>query len=65
MGAAPPLYDIVCYSVVLDITLNIVGPQLVILDYFCYNVSYSSYNMNWISSTEIGLDPNASIIKRL
>ena len=36
-------------------------------EYFCYNVFtfYSRYNMDWIANTEIGLDPNNSVIKRL
>ena len=31
-----PLYNMVRYNTVLDITLIIAGPQMVILDYFCY-----------------------------
>ena len=26
---------------------------------------YSHYNMDWMANTEIGLDPNNSVIKRL
>ena len=32
------------------------------LDYFAV---YSRYNTDWIANTEIGLDPNKSVIKRL
>ena len=62
-----PLYNTVCYNMVLDITLITVGPQL---DYFCYiyvyvYTIYSHYNMDWIANTEISLDPSISVIKRL
>ena len=40
-----PLYNTVLYSMILDITLIIVGPQL---DYFCY-IFYTYYiNSGWI-----------------
>ena len=56
------------YNTVLVKTLITVGPQLVILDYFCYlsiDTFYSHYNTVWIANTEIGLDPNNySVIKR-
>ena len=45
------------YNTVLDITLVIVGPELVILD--------SRLNTDWIANKEIGLYPNNSAIKRL
>ena len=42
---------------------------MVILDYFCCTIYvytfYSRYNTDWIANTEIGLDPNDSVIKRL
>ena len=55
-----PLYNTVHYNSVWDITQAIAGPQMVILRLILlYNyLFYSSYNMDWISNTEIGLDPN-------
>ena len=51
---------------ILDITLIIVGPKLVILDYFCYVYTfYCHYSTDWIANTEIGLNPNKSVIKWL
>ena len=41
---------------------------MVIFDFniFLYNYTfYSCYNTVWIADTEIGLDPNNSVIKRL
>ena len=42
---------------------------MVILHYFCYmslqSTFYSRYNTDWIVNTDIGLDPNNSVIKRL
>ena len=55
-----------CYNTVLDITLITAGPQLVILDYFCYmsiDTLYSRYKKDWIANSD--LDPNNSVIKRL
>ena len=58
------LYNTLHYNMV--ITLITVGPQLVILDYFCFVYTfYSGYNMACIANMEIGLDPNSSVIKRL
>ena len=36
-GTPEPLYNTLHYNMVLDITLITVGPQLLILDYFCYS----------------------------
>ena len=58
-----PLYNTIRYNTVLDLTLIIIGPQL---GYFCYfYIFYSHYNTDWIANTEIGLDPDNSVIKRL
>ena len=54
----------ICYKTVLDIALIIVGPQMVIFG-ICLYTFYSRYNTDWIADTEIGLDPNNSVIKRL
>ena len=55
------------YNTVLDITGIRVGPQMAIQDSFSYVIYafYSPYNTVWIANTEIGLDPNNSVIKRL
>ena len=62
-----PLYNTVRYNMVLDITRIRVGPQMAILDSFSYitYAFYSRYNTDWIANTEIVLDPNNSVIKRL
>ena len=61
-----PLYNMLHYNTIFDITLITVGPQLVILDYFCYVYTfYSHYTTACIANTEIGLEPNNSVIKRL
>ena len=62
-----PLYNTVRYNTVLDITRIRVGPQIAILDSFCYitYAFYSHYNTVWIANMEIVLDPNNSVIKRL
>ena len=39
-GTSVPGDNTVYYNTVLDITLIIVGPQLVILDYFCFMSSH-------------------------
>ena len=57
-----PLYNMVRYNLVLDITRIIVGPQMVIKERFCY---MTHYNKDWIANKEIDLDPNNSAIKRL
>ena len=49
-------------NMVLDITLITAGPQMAILDVYTF---YSRYNTDWIAYTEISLDPNNSVIKRL
>ena len=36
MCTPEPLYNTLSYNTVLDITLITTGPQLLILDYFCY-----------------------------
>ena len=59
------------YNTVLDITRISVGPRSVILDLFSYitflynYTFYSLYNTIWIANTEMCLDPNNSVIKRL
>ena len=60
------LYNTVRYNTVLDITRIRVGPQMAIKDTFSYIIYafYSRYNTDWIANTEIGLDPNNSVIKR-
>ena len=62
-----PLYYTVRYNTVLDITRVNAGPQMVIKKLILlYNYTfYSRYNTDWIANTEIGLDPNKSVIKRL
>ena len=62
-----PLYNTVRYNTVLNITRIRVGPQMAIQGSFSYIIYafYSRYNMIWIANTEIGLDPNNSVIKRL
>ena len=61
-----PLYNTLHYNTVLDITLITVGPQLVILECFCYmSIHFTLVITDWIANTEIGLDPNNSVIKRL
>lgn len=45
----------------LDVTLISVGPQSVMKDFFCYIPTFYFT----ITNTEIGLDPNNSVIKRL
>ena len=62
-----PLYNMVCYNTVLDITRIRVGPQKAISYFFSYITYgfYSQYNMDWIANREIGLDPKNSVIKRL
>ena len=61
--APGPLYDTAHYNMVLDTG----GPQMIILHYFLLHVStfYYCYNKDWIANTEISLDPNNSVIKRL
>ena len=62
-----PLYNTVRYNTVLDITRIRTGPQMAIKDSFtCITYAfYSQYNTVWITNTEIGLDPENSVIKRL
>ena len=65
-----PRNNMLLYITVLDITLITVGLQLLISNYFClfllyFYTFYSRYNTVWIANTEIGLDPNNSVIKRL
>ena len=62
-----PGHNTVHYNTVLDITQIIVGTQL---DYFCYmsiNFTLVIYNtvIDWIASTEIGLDRSNNVIRRL
>ena len=66
-GTPEPLYNTVHYNTVLDITRIKVGSQMAILDtFFCMTCAfYSQYNMVWIANTEIGLNSNSSVIKRL
>ena len=62
-----PLYNMVCYNTVLDITGIRVGPQMAISVSFS-NITYSfysRYNSDWIANTEIGLDHNNSVIKNV
>ena len=40
IGESGPLYNMVHNNMVLDITLIIVGHQMVIFDYFCYMSIY-------------------------
>ena len=58
-----PLYNIVHYNMILDITLITVGPQMVILDLSIHFTVIN--NTDWIANTEIGLDTNNSNIMRL
>ena len=47
---------------VLDITLIIVGPQLVTLEYFCFiPIQFTLIITDWIANTETGLDHNDSV----
>ena len=57
-----PLHNTVRYNMVLDITRITVGPQIAIIITYVF---YSRYNTVWIANTEIGLDSNNSVIKRL
>ena len=56
---------------VLDLTLIIVGPQMVILDYIVHvfllyvNAFYSRHNTGWIANMENSLDCNNDAKKRL
>ena len=43
-----PLYNMLRYNTVLDITLITAGPQLVILDYFCYMSIHFTLFITWI-----------------
>ena len=56
------------YNTVADVSLTVVGPQIVIYLtlslLYVYRV-YSCYKMYWMANTEIGLDLNNSVIKRL
>ena len=52
--------NMVRYSTVLDITQTMNG--LILLYIYIF---YSRYNTNWIANTEIVLDPNNNVIKRL
>ena len=62
-----PLYNTVRYYTVLDITRIRVEPQITIEDFFSYitYAFYSRYHTVWIANTEISLDPNNGVIKRL
>ena len=62
-GTPESLYNTVPYNPVLDITRVRVGPQMA-FSYITFTF-YSRYNMVWKANTEIGLDPNNSVIKRL
>ena len=66
LSASQPIYNTVHYNTVLDITRIGAGPQNVIINLFSYTSKfYSHYKTVWIANTEIGLDPNNSVIKRL
>ena len=62
-----PRYNTVHYNTVLDITRVITGPKMVFKRLILlYGYTFSSrYKTDWIASTEIGLNPNNSVIKRL
>ena len=61
-----PLYNKVRYNMVLDITDQCWTPNDHLgLIFLFNNTFYSRYNTDWIANTEIGLDPNNSVIKRL
>ena len=55
------------YNTVLDTTQLSGEPQSAISDKFSYIIYtfYSHYNTVWITNTEIALNPNNSVIKRL
>ena len=57
-----PLCNMFHYKMVLDISWLIAGPQMVLLYIYTF---YSRYNTDWIANTDIGLDPNNSVIKKL
>ena len=59
-----PLYNMVRYNTVLDITLITVKPQLDYFLLYLYTLN-SCYNTDLLANTEIGLDPINSVIKRL
>ena len=69
IGTPQPLYNTVRYNMVWGITRISVGPQFVILDLLSYITIHFTLviiiNTVWIANTEIGLDPNNSVIKRL
>ena len=58
-----PLYNTVRYNMVLDQCWT-PNDHLGLIFLFNY-IFYSRYNTDWIAYTEIGLDPNNSVIKRL
>ena len=61
-------YNMLHYTMVLDITLIIVGCQIVMLDFFfffCYMSIHFTHVITWIANKELVLDPNNSVIKRL
>ena len=43
-----PLINVVCYSMVLFITLIIAGPQMAILDYFCNMSIHFTLVTTWV-----------------
>ena len=61
-----PLYNMVHYNTVLDITQLSVGPQLGVRDSFSYitYTFYSQYSIVRIAITDVDLDPKNSVIKR-
>ena len=67
LSTPEPLYNTVRYNTILDTTRIWVGPQMATFYTFFYitYIFYSRYNTDWIANTEIGLDPNNSVIKRL
>ena len=62
-----PLYNMARYNTVLDITQISAGPQMVIKDLFSYITIHFTLIITRFGkvNTEIGLDPNNSVIKRL
>ena len=58
-----PLYNMVHYNTVWDITVITDGPKLNCFA-ICPHILLSN-NTDWIANTEIGLYPSNSVIKRL
>ena len=64
LSTSQPIYNTVHDNTVLDITRIGAGPQNVIINLFSYTSTfYSHYKTVWIANTEIGLDPNNSVIR--